>query len=271
MRSRSLGWTVVVGALVASGPAIANGWRTPAAGGTATGDPEIILTFDDGPNPATTPHVLDTLKAHHLHAIFFLVSEHLAPEDTAQRALVERMIREGHIVGNHTVSHQQLCAVKEDTAIAEIDDAAATISAVSGMPIPFFRSPYGAYCHRVEGELNDRKLTHFFWDIDSQEWKHGNAKRMYTYITSAMNRLQGRAVILMHDTKVATVKALPQILDWLEAENKKRKESVRRQIRVLEPSLLAGELAAPGLVDWMAAAGTGAVDNLAATVASCLP
>jgi hypothetical protein len=75
----------------------------------------------------------------------------------------------------------------------------------------------------------------------------------------------------MHDTKVATVKALPQILDWLEAENKKRKESVKRQIRVLEPSLLAGELAAPGLVDWMAKTGTRATDSLVQTVASCLP
>jgi peptidoglycan/xylan/chitin deacetylase (PgdA/CDA1 family) len=247
------------------------GWHTPAAGGTKTGDPEIVFTFDDGPNPATTPKVLDALKAHGIHAIFFLVGDRLGPDNTASHELVKRMIREGHIVANHTVTHQQLCAVKEDLAKREIDDAGAAISTISGMPLGWFRSPYGAYCKRLETMLAERKLTHFYWDIDSQEWKHGNAKRMYAYITSAVNRLQGRAVILMHDTKVATVKALPQILDWLDKENKKRKESVRRQIRVLEPSQLAAEMAAPGLVDWLRQTGKAAASTLTSTVASCLP
>jgi peptidoglycan/xylan/chitin deacetylase (PgdA/CDA1 family) len=257
---------------MASATGLANaGWHTPAAGGTRTGDPEIVLTFDDGPNPATTPKVLDTLKAHGLHAIFFLVGDRLSPDNHVAHDLVRRMIAEGHIVANHTVSHVQLCGVKEETAAAEIDEAAGTITALAGMPLPWFRTPYGAYCKRLEAMLIDRKLTHFYWDIDSQEWRHGNAKRMYGYITSSVNRLQGRAVILMHDTKVATVKALPQILEWIDAENKKRKESVRRQIRVIDPAMLASEMAAPGLVDWLANAGTAAADTLASTVASCLP
>jgi peptidoglycan/xylan/chitin deacetylase (PgdA/CDA1 family) len=270
----SLRWVHAIGMALAmaSVPAVAQaGWKTPAAGSTATGDPEVVLTFDDGPNPATTPKVLDALKAHHLHAIFFLVGDRLEPDNVEAHALVKRMIAEGHIVANHTVTHIQLCGVKEEVAAAEIDNAATTIQLYSGMHPAWFRTPYGAYCKRLEAMLIERKLTHFYWDIDSQEWRHGNAKRMYSYITGAMNRLQGRAVILMHDTKVATVKALPQILDWLEAENKKRKESVRRQIRVLEPAMLAEEMAAPGLIDWLRTAGTAGVDSLAATVASCLP
>lgn len=246
------------------------GWRTPAAGPTATGDPEVLLTFDDGPNPQTTPKVLDTLKAHHLHAVFFLVGDRLAPDNAASRALVERMLREGHIVANHTVDHIQLCAVKDDRIAAEIDDAARTITGIAGMPVPWFRTPYGAYCKRVEAALDERRLTHFYWDIDSQEWRHNNAKRAFAYITAAFARLQGRSVLLMHDTKVATVRALPQILDWLDAENQKRAETTRRPIRVIEPWQVAKEHVAPGLLRWLddaANAGLGALD----VVSACLP
>ena len=55
--------------------AAAKGWPTPAAGESASGGPEVLLTFDDGPNPKTTPHVLDTLAQHHIHAVFFMVGE----------------------------------------------------------------------------------------------------------------------------------------------------------------------------------------------------
>jgi peptidoglycan/xylan/chitin deacetylase (PgdA/CDA1 family) len=251
---------------VAAGP----GWITPAAGPTATGDPEIVLTFDDGPNPHTTPRVLDTLAKHKVRAIFFLVGDRLTPDNKPAHDLVARMLREGHIVANHTVSHIQMCAVKEERAAVEIDAAAATIGSIAGMPTPWFRTPYGAYCQRLEAMLAERKITHFYWDIDSQEWKHNSAKRATAYITRALGRLQGRAVVLMHDTKVATVKALPQILAWLEAENKKRAESTRRQIRIVDPSTVARELVAPGLIEWLVQAGNAGLDQLTAA-AACLP
>jgi len=266
-------WLQALGVALAfaSGPGVARaGWRTPAAGPTVTGDPEVVLTFDDGPNPQTTPKVLDTLKAHHAHAIFFLVGDRLTPDNTAAHALVARMLREGHIVANHTVSHLQLCGLKDDRIAEEIDGAAATIGSLTGMPTPWFRTPYGAYCKRIEAALEERKLTHFFWDIDSQEWRHNNAKRATAYITAALGRLQGRSVLLMHDTKTATVRALPQILDWLDAENKKRAESTRRQIRIVEPTEVALEHTAPGLVDWLGQAAEAGLETVT-TAADCLP
>ena len=53
-----------------------------------TGDPELIFTFDDGPNPKTTPLVLDTLKAHHIHAVFFMVGEMAASNEGAARSSI---------------------------------------------------------------------------------------------------------------------------------------------------------------------------------------
>src|SRR5205814_2753038 len=88
------------------------GWPMPAAGPTASGDPELIFTFDDGPNPKTTPAVLDTLAKHHIHAVFFMVGEMAANKQSA--AIIERIVSEGHVIANHTMTHQDLCRIKDE-------------------------------------------------------------------------------------------------------------------------------------------------------------
>src|SRR5450432_360763 len=119
------------------------GWSGPAAGPTESGDPELIFTFDDGPNPKTTPFVLDTLAKHHIHATFFLVGEKAANPRAAP--IIERMLREGHIVANHTMTHQDLCRIKDDDLAAhDIDDGKAAIEkAAPGWTTVWFRTPYG--------------------------------------------------------------------------------------------------------------------------------
>ena len=62
---------------------------------------KLALTFDDGPNPETTPHVLDVLRKYHIHATFFLIGENIAGNET----IVKRILREGHLVGNHSFTH----------------------------------------------------------------------------------------------------------------------------------------------------------------------
>ena len=262
--------TSILALALGSGTAHA-GWSTPAAGPTLSGDPEIVLTFDDGPDPRTTAKVLDTLKAHDARAIFFLVGWRMGQGDTkTSQELVARMLREGHIVANHTMTHPQLCGMKPELVAEEIDGSEQAISTVSGMPAKWFRTPYGAHCATLERMLGERNIRHFYWDIDSQEWRHNNAKRMTSFITHSLSRLQGRAVILMHDTKQATVKALPEILTWLAAENAKRAEKTKRQIRVLEPSTVAMELAAPGLIDFLRTAGAASLET-AGEVAAVIP
>ena len=66
------------------------GWPLPAAGPTMTGDPELIFTFDDGPNPKTTPVVLDALAKHHIHAVFFMVGEMAANNEGAPAIIAAR-------------------------------------------------------------------------------------------------------------------------------------------------------------------------------------
>jgi peptidoglycan-N-acetylglucosamine deacetylase len=230
----------------------AKGWPSPAAGPTMSGDPELIFTFDDGPNPRTTPLVLDALAKHHIHATFFLVGERIVGKQPPE--LIARELREGHIVANHTMHHKDLCkkSLDDDAAAHDIDDGKVAIEKVTGgFTTVWFRTPYGVRCERVENMLAERHLTHFHWDLDPQEWKHNNTQKATDYVEKAVGKMTGRNVLLMHDIKTATAESLPQILDWIDAENERRKESHQRRIRIIQSWQLALERLPPGLADWI--------------------
>jgi peptidoglycan/xylan/chitin deacetylase (PgdA/CDA1 family) len=74
--------------------------------------------------------VLDALAKHHIHAVFFMVGEMAANKNSA--ALIDRIVREGHVIGNHTMTHQDLCRIKdEERAAREIDESKKVIEAAS--------------------------------------------------------------------------------------------------------------------------------------------
>ncbi len=253
-------------------PARAGNWITPAAGTSTSGGPEVIFTFDDGPSPKTTGKVLDTLAKHGVQAVFFQLGEHFTREDPSKaRALVDRMIDEGHIIANHSTTHAQLCAGKPEATAWQIDRAEKLLEQEAGMPVPWIRAPYGAWCPRLVQMFGERGLQHFYWDIDPQEWRTNNAKKTQWIVSWGLKRLKGRAVVLMHDIKWATVFALPKILEWLDAENARRAAAGEPTIRVVSGADYAAELLG---LDRIAAArelADDAIAGLARALASTLP
>jgi len=250
--------------------AAAKGWPSPAAGDSASGGPEILFTFDDGPNPRTTPLVLDTLARYHVHAVFFMVGEMAGNRSAKVPPLIRRILREGHVIATHTMTHKDLCRVSETAAIHDLDDGKATIEQAAGVPTAWFRAPFGTRCDRLEHLLAERNLAHFHWDLDPQEWKHGDAARAVRYVTGELGRASGRNVLLMHDIKQATVKALPQILAWIDAENARREKSHKKLIRIVQSPALAVERLPHGLGAWLGDATAGA-RALPGAIASVLP
>jgi peptidoglycan/xylan/chitin deacetylase (PgdA/CDA1 family) len=257
-------------ALVSAGGAAGKSWPTPAAGDSASGGPEILFTFDDGPSPRTTPRVLDTLARHHIHAVFFMVGEMADGNSPRVHEILQRVLREGHVIATHTMTHQDLCRVPEAAAARDLDDGKATVERAAGVPTAWFRVPFGARCARLERMLAERHLDHFHWDLDPQEWKHGDAARAVRYVTGELGRAHRRDVLLMHDIKQATVKALPQILDWIDAENTRREPSGEPPIRIVQAPALAIERLPRGLCAWLGDATAGA-RALAGAIASVLP
>jgi len=258
---------LVLAAVLAAGPAraerptprmarILHGWPQPAAGVSASGSPEVVLTFDDGPDPDTTPVVLEILRERKIRAIFFQVGWHFKRGDIAGAiSMSRRIIASGHVIGNHTITHAHLCIAPPERIVGEITGGRELLEAAAEMPVPWFRTPYGARCPRLEAEMAALGVTHFHWDIDPQEWQGGGAKRTSDDVLEQVVRLRDdqRAVLLMHDTKDATRVALPLILDGVEVENARRAKLGRKPIRFVGGDQVAAERMAPTL-GWLALA-----------------
>jgi peptidoglycan/xylan/chitin deacetylase (PgdA/CDA1 family) len=231
-------------------------WAVKHVKPAPSGPPEILLTFDDGPNLERTPKVLDTLDAHGIKAVFFVNGWHFqgqTPEAERARALLREIVRRGHAVGNHTVHHYFLCGARgKKIAADEIEKNAQLIEQAIGMRPELFRTPYGSHCRDLSATLAKLGVTHTGWDIDPQDWRVKNTQVVRDYVIHAIQRLHGRAIVLFHDVHEDTVRALPQVLDWLDRENAARAARGQAPVKVLDYAyLLPPRPLVPPIVDGM--------------------
>lgn len=164
-----------------------------------------------------------------------------------------------------------MCTVPKRLAASEIDRSDAAYRELTGMPMVFFRVPYGSRCKRMVRMLAERGLTHLHWDIDPMEWTDHDSARVTATLKQKLRQLRGRAVVLMHDTQPATVKALPKVLEFIETENARRRQRGRRPIRILSGSDLASERLDPGVVGWVHDISAAARARLGGTLSSFVP
>jgi peptidoglycan/xylan/chitin deacetylase (PgdA/CDA1 family) len=237
----------------------------------ATAPRELLLSFDDGPDLSGTPLILEELDRRGIKAIFFVTGWRLTghrPEDVARRDLVRKIAAHGHLVANHTMSHHDLCK-NPDEQVAEIDNNTELIAQTTGVRPLLFRSPYGAFCRSLEATLAARGLPDIGWNIDPQDWKHGDEDAVFEYLTRKVSQLHGRGIMLMHDTHSASVHALPRFLDWLARENARDLRGRREPVRVIDYGALLPRYrtAASGLPELVGAL----VADAAASVGSHLP
>ena len=182
---------------------------------------ELVLSFDDGPDLKFTPLVLDELDRRGLKAIFFITGHRVVgdhPEDLARRELLQKIAAHGHLVANHTMSHRNLCRDLDEVP-AEIDANAEVIAAATGVRPLLFRAPYGARCRSLEAALAERELVSVGWNLDPQDWRNPSSEEILAYLEARLRRLEGRGILLLHDTHPASVFALGPLLDWIAREN----------------------------------------------------
>lgn len=257
-------------------PAYAGKWPHPAAGDSASGDPEVLLTFDDGPHEKYTPIILDALRKRGLQAIFFWTGARINA-DGAKRGerleIMEQAVRDGHLIGNHTYSHAKLCVVSKSEAAREIDRTQEIYSQLLRMPFSLFRVPYGARCKRLDRILSERNIEHLHWDLDPQEFLHHSSDIAFAYVSRKLRRLKDgkRAVLLMHDTKPATARAIPKILRWIDEENSRRISKGRRPIRIISASNWYEEKYPAPLFRWAQVSGRNASNRLLRALATLVP
>jgi peptidoglycan/xylan/chitin deacetylase (PgdA/CDA1 family) len=249
-------------------------WPTPAGGQSQSGDPEVIFTFDDGPHELWSPKILDALAAHQVQAIFYWVGRRVVrdrPADRKRKALVDRALREGHLIGNHTVHHVHLCSTELLEAAREIDHNRMLLEKLARMPIILFRTPYGDFCDQLNRLLAERQIEHLHWDIDPQEYNGRSSESTAQFVIGRLRHLRGRTVILMHDTQAASARAMPIILDWIAAENRRRAAKGGRPIRILSGADLLAERHPTPLWSWSAETARSASARLARAVGVLVP
>lgn len=179
-------------------------------------DHEVVLTFDDGPWPATDRKILAALAQECVRATFFLIgrsaSEH--PE------LVRRMAAEGHTVAHHTWSHRNLKQIKPEAAIGEIDKGIAAVEAAlhgkaeSAPSTPFFRFPYFEMTQPTLDALQSRGIAVFGADLWASDWNPMTPAEQLTLLTERLQAAR-KGIILLHDPKAQTAAMLPAFLRWL--------------------------------------------------------
>lgn len=176
-------------------------------------DKELVLTFDDGPWPTTTPKVLDALKRECVLATFFLIGRNTQ----AHPQIARRELAEGHSLGHHTFSHPLLSHLPLDKAQADIDrgiaaDEWALYGRRSSDPTtPFFRFPGFASSPALLDYLNNRGIVVFGADVWASDWNPMTPDEELHKLMGRIDKVR-RGIVLLHDTKRETALMLPALL-----------------------------------------------------------
>ncbi|MGW0614295.1 glycosyltransferase [Streptomyces sp. NPDC002788] len=178
-------------------------------------DRRLVLTFDDGPDPVWTPKVLDVLKKHDAHAVFFVTGTMASRYPD----LVRRMVAEGHEVGLHTFNHPDLSYQSKRRIDWELSQNQLAISGAAGIRTSLFRPPYSSFAGAMDNMswpvteyIGDRGYITVVNNTDSEDWRKPGVEEI---IRKATPKGGKGAIVLMHDSggdRHQTVEALDRML-----------------------------------------------------------
>jgi cellulose synthase/poly-beta-1,6-N-acetylglucosamine synthase-like glycosyltransferase/peptidoglycan/xylan/chitin deacetylase (PgdA/CDA1 family)/spore germination protein YaaH len=194
----------------------------------------VALTFDDGPDSRWTPQILDILKAKQVPATFFIIGENALTE----RGLLQRMIAEGHEVGNHTYTHPNLATVDPTRVLFELNGTQRLFQAFTGRTLKLFRAPFFGDAEPTTADeivpvwqAQNRGYVSVGLHVDSEDWQRPGVQNIINNVLSRVlsapptctgtSEVQcSRNIVLLHDSggdRSQTVAALPALIDVLRA------------------------------------------------------
>jgi glycosyltransferase involved in cell wall biosynthesis len=170
--------------------------------------PHVALTFDDGPDNVYTPRILDCLRHYDARATFFLVGEKVRREPS----VVERILAEGHEIGNHSYSHPDFAALTLRQAVREIETTEDALrNATAGRSLPLFRPPKGKLNLASLGAAWRKGMTVVMWSVDLKDFRAEAASEIRADV--ARREIRAGDIILYHGQSAAAIDALPDVVE----------------------------------------------------------
>ena len=168
--------------------------------------PMVALTFDDGPDVSNiTSRILDAFAGVGGHATFFQLGQRaeMYPEK------IQRIVNEGHEIGNHTYDHSHMGDAVTSDDIIHANDA---IEAAGGVRPVSFRSPGGNTTELIRQTCIQENMTLYYWSMDTRDWYTKDAAETVSYIKS---HVEDGDIILMHNIYDSSAEAVEEIVPWL--------------------------------------------------------
>lgn len=169
---------------------------------------KVALTFDDGPDSEYTPMLLDGLAEREVKATFFVIGK----QAEEQPEIMQRLVKEGHLIGNHTYHHVDIRHMTESAAKKEILKANEVITKYTGEEPCFLRPPFGNGSSRLEKDI---EMIQVLWTIDTMDWACKNEAQI---CSTVYREIRENSIILMHDEYPSSVRAALSIIDQLKKE-----------------------------------------------------
>jgi peptidoglycan/xylan/chitin deacetylase (PgdA/CDA1 family) len=173
-----------------------------------TSNNKILLTFDDGPNPGTTEKILLTLNECNIKALFFCVGTNV----DRYNSLINQIIDEGHVVGNHTFNHKLLIKLSGKNALDEISSFNSIMLEKFNYTVRYFRPPFGWFKFNTSKMMKKTGLTCVMWNLVTYDY-HADLEKVKFIIDKY---LQSNSIIVLHSsskTESIIVDSIKYIVD----------------------------------------------------------
>jgi len=173
---------------------------------------EVVITFDDGPRPESTPQVLAALKAQCVRATFFMNGEPL----DQHRSLAQQVRAEGHSVGMHGYQHLAFGKLPPTEQLADLKAMQEAYQTAFGVAAAAYRFPYLAETPALMDALKAQQITVMSLDVGMDDWLPDQSPQILA--NRLTERLGQGGILLLHDAQDQTAQALPLLLQTLKTQ-----------------------------------------------------
>ena len=173
------------------------------------GEKSICLTFDEGYENGYTPAILDTLKEKNVKAIFFVTYDFAKDNPD----LIARMIKEGHVVGNHSYHHYSMDELDVSTAKEEVRFLHDYIKQNYNYTMSYFRFPKGEFSEQSLGILRDLNYTSVFWSFAYADWEPDNQPDKTQALQNICDSTHPGEILLLHAVSKTNADILGDMID----------------------------------------------------------